>query len=119
MSEGPPNEAHTETLPTASTAGDERTATDRPGAADEVDGAALEAGRRLGRYLILEPAGQGGMGRVYAAYDPKLGRKVALKVLKGRGGRAQASRLLREGRALARLNHPNVLSVYDADEVDG
>ena len=117
MSDDPTYERPTETLPPAKT--DERTATLGPGAAIEGEEPALESGHRLGRYLILEPVGHGGMGRVYAAYDPKLGRKVALKVLKGRGGGVRASRLLREARALARLNHPNVLAVYDADEVDG
>ena len=70
----------------------------------------------IGRYQVTARLGDGGMGTVYAAYDPKLDRKVAVKLvhpeLAARGG---LERLLREGRALARLSHPNVVTVYDAD----
>ena len=75
---------------------------------------------RIGRYRIESRLGEGGMGTVYAAYDPQLDRRVALKLvhpeLAVRGG---LDRLLREGRALARLAHPNVVAVYDADVDDG
>jgi len=53
------------------------------------------------------------MGRVYAAYDPQLDRRVALKVLLGRGDRADDARLIREAQALARLSHPNVVAVHE------
>ncbi len=76
------------------------------------------------RYEALEPIGAGGMGVVYAARDLKLRRTVALKMLRP-GGAADAGqarvreRLLREARAMARLSHPNVLSVYDVGELGG
>src|SRR5688572_10428370 len=70
---------------------------------------------RFGRYHILGELGQGGMGVVYAAFDPALDRKIALKVLKpGQSGKFSTSaegRLLREAKALARLSHPNVVHV--------
>ena len=77
--------------------------------------------RRVGRYVVLERIGQGGMGLVLRAYDPKLRREIALKLLKRRTAfkseEAQA-RMLREAQALARLSHPNVTAVYDADVTD-
>jgi tetratricopeptide (TPR) repeat protein len=76
----------------------------------------LERGASIGRYTILSLVGRGGMGEVYAAYDPELDRKVALKLLLGRmggDGRSQA-RLLREAKAIAKLSHGNVVVVHDA-----
>lgn len=75
---------------------------------------------QLGRYVIREEVGQGGMGKVYAAYDPRLDRDVALKVLhrSARGESDWAAVLIREARALARLAHPNVIAVYDVGLVD-
>jgi serine/threonine-protein kinase len=72
---------------------------------------------RLGRYHLLHRIGQGGMGVVYAGYDPELDRKVALKILR----REVAARewLLREGQALARLSHPNVVGIHEVGEHDG
>ncbi len=72
----------------------------------------------LGRYVVLGTIGQGGMGVVYRAYDPQLDRKVALKLVHvqasaPRRHRARA-RLLREGQAMARLAHPNVVPVFDS-----
>src|SRR4051812_46568048 len=64
---------------------------------------------QLGRYLLLELLGAGGMGVVYSAYDPTLDRKVALKLLRnsdGQDGPRQAE-LLEEAKTLARLAHPN------------
>ena len=68
----------------------------------------------LGRYKIVSEIGQGAMGVVYAAYDPELDRKVALKLVRSeaRGSKARA-RLVREAQAMARLSHPNVVTVYD------
>jgi len=70
------------------------------------------------RYLPVERIGAGGIGVVYRAYDPKLQREVALKVVRprGRGTESDAdarTRLLREAQALASLSHPNVVTVYD------
>jgi serine/threonine protein kinase len=63
----------------------------------------------IGRYRIERELGRGGMGIVYLAFDPDLDRKVAVKVLRGRDDR----RLVREGQAIAKLRHPNVVSVFD------
>ncbi|MEM9458885.1 MAG: serine/threonine-protein kinase [Myxococcota bacterium] len=76
----------------------------------------LQRGDVLGRYVVLDVLGHGGMGVVYAAYDPELDRKIALKLVKcetGSGGPTGRSRLLREAQALARLSHPNIVAVYD------
>jgi tetratricopeptide (TPR) repeat protein/predicted Ser/Thr protein kinase len=69
-------------------------------------------GSLVDRFSILGPLGSGGLGDVHAAYDPELDRKVALKFLRGVGPRSTA-RLLHEAQAMARLRHPNVITVYD------
>lgn len=85
-------------------------------ALDDPD-ADLVPGTRLGRYVVLEELGAGGMGMVFAAYDPELNRKVALKLLRARGRerkrKSTSNRLLQEAQALAKLAHPNVITVYD------
>jgi serine/threonine protein kinase/tetratricopeptide (TPR) repeat protein len=69
---------------------------------------------RVGRYVIVEVIGRGGMGIVYAAYDPELDRKVAIKLIDPqREDVAARVRLLREAQAMARLQHPNVVAVHD------
>jgi len=76
----------------------------------------------LGRYVVVDRIGRGGMGVVYAAYDPDLDRKIALKVLYPSTHRATVEhdeRLLREAQALAKLTHPNVVAVYDVGRVGG
>jgi Tol biopolymer transport system component/predicted Ser/Thr protein kinase len=73
----------------------------------------LEAGTRLGPYEIVAPLGAGGMGEVYRARDSRLGRDVALKILPDPSYRA---RFEQEARAIAALNHPNILSVFDVGE---
>ncbi|HEY1550319.1 MAG TPA: serine/threonine-protein kinase [Kofleriaceae bacterium] len=78
----------------------------------------LDRGSVVGRYIILDVVGQGGMGVVYAAYDPELERKVAIKLLQAKTGSVGSSAggqawLQREAQAQAKLAHPNVLSVYD------
>lgn len=79
-------------------------------------------GSRVGHYIVLDQLGLGGMGVVYGAYDPKLDRKVALKVLRSEGHDETAAvarlRLVSEGRALARVSHPNVVAVYDVGTVE-
>lgn len=81
-----------------------------------------EAGSRVAHYIVLDQLGLGGMGVVYAAYDPKLDRKIALKVLRSEGHDETATvarlRLVSEGRALARVSHPNVVAVYDVGTVE-
>jgi tetratricopeptide (TPR) repeat protein len=78
--------------------------------------ARLERGRSVGRYMLLDRLGVGGMGVVSSAYDPELDRKVALKLLRVGTARTQEgqARMLREAQAMARLQHPNVLAVFDA-----
>ncbi|HVE82771.1 MAG TPA: serine/threonine-protein kinase [Myxococcales bacterium] len=78
----------------------------------------LQPGDTLGRFVVLGRQGSGGMGVVYAAYDPELDRKVALKILRSDAERSPLAaelrtRLLREAQAMARLSHPNVIPVYD------
>ncbi|HZI16267.1 MAG TPA: serine/threonine-protein kinase, partial [Myxococcus sp.] len=96
------------------------TADDASSSAEEASAAGprpLLRGTRVGRYVVLAPVGSGGMGVVYAASDPKLGRKVALKLVRADAdvpGAARQQRLLQEAQALARLSHPHVVSVYDA-----
>ncbi|MDE3164508.1 MAG: serine/threonine-protein kinase [Acidobacteriota bacterium] len=69
----------------------------------------LSTGTRLGPYEIIAPIGAGGMGEVYRAHDPRLGRKVAIKVSAERF----SERFEREARAVAALNHPNICTLYD------
>jgi predicted Ser/Thr protein kinase len=81
----------------------------------------LQPGQTLGRYQILEPLGEGGMAVVYKAQQPSLERVVALKVI--RSGFAEdrdfMQRFEREAKAIARLQHPNIVQVHDYDTVDG
>jgi tetratricopeptide (TPR) repeat protein len=80
------------------------------------DGDGPPRGTSIGRYLVLEPLGRGGMGMVVVAYDPELDRRIALKLLPGEG---DSLRIVREARALAKLSHPNVVPVYDVGDHDG
>ncbi len=74
-------------------------------------------GQEIGRYLVIDELGHGGMGQVLRAYDPKLQREVALKILQvARMSELAQQRLVREARAMARLSHPNVVAVYDVEE---
>ena len=98
---------------------------DRPDLADTMAGWSgggveteiLPRGSPLGRYLVLEQRGAGGMGVVYSAYDPELDRKVAIKLVRhdptAAGGSDGRARMLREAQAIARLSHPNVVTVHD------
>ena len=67
---------------------------------------------KLGRLVLVDRIGAGAMGTVFAAYDPRLERKVAVKVLRSS---EETARVLGEARALAKLAHPNVVTIYDAD----
>src|SRR3989442_4969942 len=76
----------------------------------------LERGTLVGRYVVLDVLGEGGMGVVYAAFDPELDRKVAIKLLQASsvgsesGGQAW---LVREAQALAKLVHTDAIAVHD------
>lgn len=72
-----------------------------------------------GALTILERVGRGSFGSVYRARDPRLGRDVALKLLDRSASSDTASVLIEEGRLLARLRHPHVITVYGADRIDG
>src|SRR6516225_3772588 len=69
----------------------------------------ISSGTRLGPYEIVAPLGAGGMGEVYRALDPRMGRDVAIKVSAERF----SDRFEREVRAVAALNHPNICQIYD------
>ena len=75
--------------------------------------------QRLGRFMLLRKLGAGGMGTVFAAYDEQLDRRVALKLLHPREGdhAVQRQRVLREAQAMARLSHPNVVQVYEVEQI--
>ncbi len=75
--------------------------------------AAIAGAKQVGHFQVLRQVGEGGMGQVYAAYDPKLDRRVALKLLNVRDDERDDLRLVREAQALAKLAHPNVVSVHD------
>ncbi len=84
--------------------------------ADSGSEAAFGRGRSVGRYLILRTLGIGGSGMVFLADDPELDRKVALKLLRSQGDRQAHDgqmQILAEAQAIARLSHPNVVSIYD------
>ena len=79
----------------------------------------LQAGVRLGQYEIVAPLGAGGMGEVYHAKDSKLGRSVALKVVRQPFDADLLTRFDREARLLASFTHPNIATLYGADEANG
>ncbi len=93
-----------------------------PSASAQAAASRITEGSRLGRYVILSELGSGGMGVVFAAYDPQLDRKVAIKLIRSDTGRKASiarARLQREAQALAQLAHPNVVSVHDVGVHDG
>ncbi len=81
----------------------------------------IAAGSRLGPYEVLSPLGAGGMGEVYRAKDPRLGREVAIKVLPASFSQDpdRLRRFEQEARATGLLNHPNILAIYDIGTHDG
>ncbi len=80
-----------------------------------------QRGDSIGRFVVLGVLGQGGMGLVYSAYDPHLDRKVAIKLLRAEAIRSSGldarARLLREAQAMAKINHPNVITVHEVGEL--
>jgi serine/threonine protein kinase len=81
----------------------------------------LTAGTRLGRYEIRSKIGEGGMGEVYRARDSQLDRDIALKILPAElaSHRERMDRFVREAKAAASLNHPNIAHIYEIGEPDG
>ena len=81
----------------------------------------IAAGTDLGRYEIRSEIGKGGMGEVYLAQDTKLDRKVALKILPAEvaSHRDRMERFVREAKAAAALNHPNIAHIYEIGESNG
>ena len=81
----------------------------------------LAPGTRLGPYEIVAPIGAGGMGEVYRARDTRLAREVALKVLPAEFARdpERRARFEREARAVASLNHPNIVVLHSIEEAGG
>jgi hypothetical protein len=84
----------------------------------ELEAAQADPARRLGPYVLLKEVGRGGMGRVWRAWDPQVGRIVALKVLEG-GDSDARERFVREAQIAGRLDHPNIAGVFHAGETAG
>src|SRR5262249_8416006 len=108
--------------PTLATHPPEALAATEVGTAPAPRSATLAPGPALGRYLIAEMLGMGGMGVVYVARDPDLDREVAIKVLRSELSRSDPDatrRIAREAQAMARVAHPNVVPVFDVGTVDG
>lgn len=77
-------------------------------------------GTQLAHYRIISLLGAGGMGEVYLAEDPRLGRKIALKLLPNNftGDADRVRRFQREARAASALNHPNIVTIFDIQSLD-
>lgn len=96
-------------------------------AAEPARASTLGCGDRVGRYVVQARVGAGAMGVVYAAYDPELDRKVALKLINPESSAGhdpseapeRTLRLQREAQAMARLSHPHVVAVHDVGEING
>src|SRR5437870_4203297 len=80
----------------------------------------IATGTKLGRYEIRSKIGEGGMGEVYLAQDTKLDRKVALKILPAEAAadRKRMQRFKQEAKAASALNHPNILTIYEIEQID-
>ena len=82
-------------------------------------------GRKLGRFEIIREIGKGAMGVVYLAHDPKIDRKIAIKMISLPAGlspdeaRESGHRFVREAQAAGKLQHPNIITIYDVVEEDG
>jgi tetratricopeptide (TPR) repeat protein/tRNA A-37 threonylcarbamoyl transferase component Bud32 len=109
-----------QTIASVGEAGGEEDALARTIADAGGDELALKTGALVGRYVVIDHLGSGAMGSVFAAYDPELGRRVALKILHERSAdESSRLRMLREAQAMARLQHPNVVVVFDVGAYDG
>jgi len=91
---------------------------------DSAPAESLARGTEVDRFIVLGLLGRGAMGEVYAAHDPELDRKIAIKLLRSRGndgdpGDAGRARLVREAQAIAKVSHPNVVVVYDVGTYEG
>ena len=80
-------------------------------------------GRKIGRYVVVDKLGSGAMGTVYRAYDPELDRGIALKLVEIRTAQRRKpaeirGRIMREAQAIARVQHPNVVQVFDVGEIE-
>ncbi len=89
------------------------------GELDRDAGAWCAPGSVIGSFEVRGELGRGGMGRVLEAYDPTLDRRVAIKVVGGGDAPGSASALVREAQAMARLSHPNVVTVHEVGVVEG
>src|SRR2546425_5448165 len=80
----------------------------------------IATGTQLGHYKIVSQLGAGGMGEVYLAQDTKLDRKVALKILPAdvAAHPDRMKRFVQEAKAASALNHPNILTIHEVDEID-
>ncbi len=97
-------------------------ATQIAGAGTGRTSAVAEEPRRIGRFAVLRVLGAGGMGVVYVAYDEELDRRVAIKLLQARAGVDTSqghTRLLREAQAMAKLSHPNIVTVFEVGTWNG
>jgi serine/threonine protein kinase/formylglycine-generating enzyme required for sulfatase activity len=94
-----------------------------PSSATVGDIDALTRGTAIGRYVVLEKLGAGAMGVVYAAFDPELDRRIALKLLRPQAQTAdrerRQARMVREAKAIARVSHPNVVAIHDVGVHEG
>jgi len=79
----------------------------------------LQAGDKVGRFIVEHVLGEGGMGIVYQARDEHLGRKIALKVVATTGDAEASARVLREARVIAALDHPNAVIIHEGGEING
>lgn len=98
-----------------------RANTETPLSADELLKSRLESGARVGRFVVQRQLDEGGMGLIFRAHDEELDRAVALKILRAQQseGSIGRARLIREAQALAKLSHPNVVTVYEVGEWRG
>src|SRR6202051_4909286 len=87
---------------------------------DQNESLTLPAGSRFGRYEILGALGAGGMGEVYRARDPRLGRELAIKILarKLSDSKLDVKRFEREAESASALNHPNIVTIFELGQVE-